>query len=117
MIQTRFYFTIFSLFLSFIFPTVKADAPTGNDLLMACRSSLDKGFNSVEGMLCTWYVTPCDCVHSREDVPRVCLPPGFNEENLARLVIDHLKSSRDLLNKDAAVAANTILVNYYPCDR
>lgn len=115
MSRTGFYFTIIFIAFSFYFHTAKADAPTGRDLLTACQSSLAEGFNSIEGMLCTWYVTPCDCVHNSEDIPRVCLPANLTEEYLARLLIDELKSSKNLLSQNAELAANSILVNYYPC--
>jgi len=90
--------------------------PNGKDLLAACEHSLDKGFSGAEGMMCTWYVTPCDCFHSKNsEIPRVCLPPTPNLNTLAREVAEGLAGTPELLDKTADVAAGTILKVSYPC--
>jgi len=91
--------------------------PNGNDLLAACEHALDKGFSGAEGMMCTWYVTPCDCFHSEDsEIPRVCLPVPPDVHALAREVTDGLATSPELLEKTADVAAGTILIKKYPCE-
>jgi hypothetical protein len=91
--------------------------PNGNDLLAACEHALDKGFSGAEGMMCTWYVTPCDCFHSEDsEIPRVCLPVPPDVHALAREVTDGLATSPELLDKTADVAAGTILIKKYPCE-
>jgi len=80
---------------------------------VACEHALDKGFTDAEGMMCTWYVTPCDCFHS--EIPRVCLPPSPDVAALAREVIDGLAATPQLLDKTADVAVGTILKKNYPC--
>ena len=90
--------------------------PNGKDLLAACEHSLDKGFSGADGMMCTWYVTPCNCFHSADSViPRVCLPPTPDIDSLAREVIEGLTATPELLVKTADVAAGTILTKKYPC--
>jgi len=92
-------------------------APTGADVLSACEESLEKGFQGTTGMMCVWYVTPCDCHHGKDSViPRVCLPDGKTPESLAKEVIDGLKSKPELQSKPAEVSAGLILVEHYPCD-
>ena len=84
--------------------------------MSACEHSLTKGFTGTEGMMCTWYVTPCDCFHSEDsEIPRVCLPPAPDVDALAREVIEGLASRPELLEKSADVAAGTILEKTYPC--
>jgi len=91
-------------------------APNGKDLLVACEHALDKGFTDAEGMMCTWYVTPCDCYYSVDsEIPRVCLPPAPDVAALAREVADGLAATPELLEKTADVAAGTILKRNYPC--
>ena len=90
--------------------------PNGKDLLAACEQALDKGFSDTEGMMCTWYVTPCDCFHAENsEIPRVCLPPSPDVAALAREVIEGLAATPELLGKTADVAAVTILIKNYPC--
>lgn len=96
---------------TFLFAT-----PNGKDLLAACEHSLSNGFSGAEGMMCTWYVMPCDCFHSADsELPRVCLSPSPDVAALAREVADGLAETPDLLNKTADVAAGTILIKSYPC--
>ena len=53
-----------------------------------------KGFPDAEGMMCTWYVTPCDCFQNADsEVPRVCLPLSPDIAVLAREVINGLARS------------------------
>jgi len=90
--------------------------PNGRDLLAACEDALDKGFSDAEGMMCTWYVTPCDCFHGEDsEIPRVCLPPSPDVAVLAREVTGGLATSPELLDETADVAAGTILKRNYPC--
>ncbi len=92
-------------------------APTGADLLDACEDSLVNGFQGTTGMMCVWYVTPCDCHHGKDSaIPRVCLPDGKTSEVLAREVIDSLKSQPELQTKSVEISAAMILVSKYPCD-
>jgi Ssp1 endopeptidase immunity protein Rap1a len=91
--------------------------PTGVDLLAACEDSLENGFQGTIGMMCVWYVTPCDCYHGKDSaVPRVCLPDGKKPESLAREVVVGLKSQPELQSKSAEVSAGLILVEKYPCN-
>jgi len=89
-------------------------APTGGDLLNACRQSITSGFDSTEGMMCTWYVTPCDCSLDT-DIPRVCLPESLPANELALDVITGLTEQPELQEKDAALAAALVLSRKYPC--
>ena len=53
-------------------------SPTGADVVAACEESLVNGFQGTTGMMCVWYVTPCDCHIGKDPViPRVCLPDGM----------------------------------------
>jgi Ssp1 endopeptidase immunity protein Rap1a len=91
--------------------------PTGADLLGACEDSLENGFNGATGMMCVWYVTPCDCHHGKDiDIPRVCLPDGKTPESLAREVIDGMKLQPELKLTPAEVSAGVILSAKYPCN-
>jgi hypothetical protein len=84
--------------------------------LLACEHSLAKGFSGTEGMMCTWYVTPCDCFHGENSqIPRVCLPPDSDVDALAREVTKGLATTLELLDKNADVAAGTILQKTHPC--
>ncbi len=77
---------------------------------------MKKGFSGAEGMMCAWYVTPCDCFHSDDsEIPRVCLSSAPDVDVLAREVMEGLIKSPDLLGKSADVAAGTILEKNYPC--
>ena len=90
--------------------------PNGKDLLTACEHALDKGFSDAEGMMCTWYVTPCDCFHGEDsEIPRVCLPASPDVAALAIEVTEGLAATPELLGKTADVAAGTILKKNYPC--
>ena len=91
-------------------------APTGADLLGACEDSLMNGFQGTTGMMCVWYVTPCDCHGKDAAIPRVCLPDGKSPESLAREVIDGLKSQPELQSESAEISASKILAPKYPCD-
>lgn len=92
-------------------------APTGADLLGACEDSLANGFHGTTGMMCVWYVTPCDCQYGKDTaIPRVCLPDGKSSESLAREVIEGLKSQAELQSASAEISAGVILAPKYPCD-
>lgn len=105
----------FALALLFVSTSLFA-TPNGKELLSACKHALDKGFSGAEGMMCTWYVTPCDCFHSADsEIPRVCLSPSPDVAALAREVTDGLAETPELLNKTADVAAGMILIKNYPC--
>ncbi len=100
-----------------LFSAEALSASTGADLLGACEDSLANGFQGATGMMCVWYVTPCDCHHGKDSaVPRVCLPDGRAAEVLAREVIDGLKSQPELQAKPAEISAGTILAAKYPCN-
>ena len=107
------FFFFFLLFLSFNVYS----SPSGNDLLIACETSLEEGFQGTTGMMCVWYVTPCDCHYGKETrIPRVCLPEDYETEYLAKEVIDGLKAKPKLLDETAEMAAAEILAKKYPCD-
>ena len=91
--------------------------PTGFELLNACEDALANGFQSSNGMMCVWYVTPCDCHHGKDStIPRVCLPDDETPELLAREVIEGLKSHPELQFEPAEKSAGVILAPKYPCD-
>ena len=106
-------------FFSFVLLIVSTSlfaTPNGKDLLIACKHSLAKGFSGSEGMMCTWYVTPCDCFHSEDsEIPRVCLPAAPDVDALALEVTEGLVATPELLDKSADVAAGMILEKTYPC--
>lgn len=107
---------ILFIFLIFLSENLKA-APSGADLLSACEKSLKQGFQSTAGMMCVWYVTPCDCHHGKEiDIPRVCLPEDKKVELLAREVIEGLSVQPELQSKSAELSAGIILSAKYPCN-
>ncbi|MFT5394878.1 MAG: hypothetical protein ACI85N_000057 [Gammaproteobacteria bacterium] len=92
-------------------------APSAKDLLKACENSLANGFHGSTGMMCSWYVTPCDCHHGRDlSIPRVCLTGNESEELLAKIVVDGLKAEPALQLESAEMAAGIILSPNYPCD-
>lgn len=104
------------MLLALFFASSTFAAPSGADLLTACENSLVKGFSGEEGMMCTWYVTPCDCDYGQaNEVPRVCLPQSPDVEALARTVIAGLAKQTELQAKDASFAAATILSSLYSC--
>ena len=105
------------LLFSLIFTGNVQAVPSGADLLKACETSLEKGFHGSTGMMCVWYVTPCDCHHGKDaGIPRVCLPDGKETESLAMEVINGLKSRPELQTKSAEISAAEILVEKYPCN-
>ena len=91
-------------------------APTGEDLLTACEDAQKNGYQSQQGMLCIWYVTPCDCHFGKETtMPRVCLASDISHESLAEDVITGLHDQSQLLTETAEMAAAVILAPKYPC--
>jgi hypothetical protein len=109
--------SISTILLFFIFSEKVFAAPSGSDLLTACETALQQGFQDATGMMCTWYVTPCDCHYGQApEVPRVCLPDGLETEYLAKEVITGLKSNPQLQKKTAEVSVGEILVKKYPCN-
>jgi hypothetical protein len=91
-------------------------APSGADLLSACRHALSSKFAGTEGQMCIWYVTPCDCEAVRKPgAPRVCLPESVATEPLAREVVNGLEAQPELQLLDADIAAAKILSRIYPC--
>ena len=91
-------------------------APSGADLAQACENALVGGFNGIQGRMCAWYVTPCDCAAGRKpEAPRVCLPGTIATEALAREVVTGLAAQPELQLRDADVAAAMILSGTYPC--
>lgn len=92
-------------------------ATSAKDLLAVCEDSLANGFHGTTGMMCSWYVTPCDCHHGKDlDIPRVCLTGNELEESLAEIVVVGLKAQQALQLKPAEMAAGIILSSRYPCD-
>jgi hypothetical protein len=92
-------------------------APSAKDLLKACEDSLENGFHGSTGMMCSWYVTPCDCHHGKDlAIPRVCLSGIESEELLAKIVVGGLKAQPALQLKSAEMAAGIILSPEYSCD-
>ena len=92
-------------------------SPTGADVIAACEQSLANGFQGIRGMMCVWYVTPCDCTYGKEAVvPRVCLPAAKETEALAREVIEGLKLRPELQSLSAELSANSVLADKYPCN-
>lgn len=109
--------SISTLFLLMIFSGKVFAASSGSDLLTACETALQRGFQDTTGIMCAWYVTPCDCHYGKVlEVPRVCLPDGLETEYLAKEVIAGLKSNPQLQKKTAEISAAEILVKKYPCD-
>lgn len=109
------WFTVGLLALLFYNSEVYA-APSGADLESACQQSLDYGFHGNEGMLCTWYVTPCDCDYGKkQEYPRVCLPETVTVETLASEVVAGLQEQPGLKTEAAGPAAALILSRIYPC--
>ena len=93
-----------------------AATPSATRLIYACEHALEYGFNDINGMLCTWYVTPCDCNQANKpEIPRVCLPPDIPVEFLAREVIDGIKTQEVPVTVDADYAAAKVLAKHYPC--
>ncbi|MGY8814547.1 MAG: Rap1a/Tai family immunity protein [Gammaproteobacteria bacterium] len=111
--MNRYKFCIFAslLLLGSNFSTA---APTGKDLLYACSKSIESGFNSIEGQMCTWYVTPCNC-DANSDLPEVCLPDNIEIDSLAKSVIKGINQAPELETEYAAHSAAIILSKYYPC--
>lgn len=99
-----------------LFCTKVLAAPSGADLLNACEGALDSGFQSKAGMMCIWYVTPCDCnFGEQKNVPRVCLPEESEHKELAKEVIAGLYDRPELGTETAEMAAGLILSPNYPC--
>jgi hypothetical protein len=105
------------IFIISVFVCIKVSAaPSAGDLLMACEHSLIHGFEGIEGEMCAWYITPCDCDYGEEyEIPRVCLTDSVTTEELARHVISGLKTHPELHSEDANYAAAVILSGIYPC--
>ncbi len=92
------------------------DMPGGAELLAACEHASNHGYDNTLGMLCIWYITPCDCtVNKSPSLPRVCLPPDVHHDVLAQRVMQALRERRALLELSAEEAAAIILSEYYPC--
>ena len=91
-------------------------APGADDLLKACEASLENGFQGIQGDLCIWYVTPCDCEYGKaSELPRVCLPESISTETLADKVVRGLIDQPELQAESADFAAAMILSRIYPC--
>ncbi len=91
-------------------------APTGADLLQACTEAMASGYNSSKGMLCIWYVTPCDCeANNKPGLPRVCLPADISHERLAERIVREISQTPSLLKLSAEAAAASVLAPIYPC--
>ena len=104
------------IILFFLFCNNVMAIPTGEDLLEACEFSQKNGFQSKQGMMCIWYVTPCDCnFGNKKSIPRVCLPREISHELLADEVITGLKEKPELMQETADMAVGKILSPRYPC--
>lgn len=92
-------------------------APTGADLLEACQFAGKNGYDSTQGMMCIWYVTPCDCHFGKsKEIPRVCLPETVSHQQLADVVVRGIQQTPDLKQVSAEQAAANILSPLYPCE-
>ena len=97
-------------------PRVTHAAPDGADLKSACQRSLANGFDGIDGRMCTWYVTPCDCdINQAADISPICLPYDATTGMLARIVIDGIADSPELQKRGAAEAAAVVLSKEFPC--
>ncbi len=106
----------FGILVSMFFSTSLAAAPSGADLLTACENATKNGFDNTKGMLCIWYVTPCDCHFGKANhIPRVCLPDDVSHQSLAKTVIKEIKARPELKQENAEETAATILAPLYPC--
>ena len=104
------------LLVSLLFSVCGARAaPGGEDLLAACDAALTNGFKGVAGMLCDWYVTPCDCAAGGQSMPKICLSEPVSTETLAKTVVAGLRENPELQGKDAASAAAAVLSRVYSC--
>lgn len=93
-------------------------APTGADLLRACRDSIDHGARGIKGAMCEYYVTPCACeINVDNTTPRFCPPERATTDTLATLVVKGLRRSPELQRKEARVAAAVILADKFPCNK
>jgi len=91
-------------------------APSANSLLEACEDALKNGFHGNTGLMCSWYVRPCDCQQGKDNaVPRVCLSGDETERHLGTIVVAGLKSHTALRLETAEMAAAIILSSKYPC--
>jgi hypothetical protein len=91
-------------------------APDGADLLAACNQSLSRGFGDLQGALCIWYITPCDCTSAMaEDRQPVCLPDNVATTVLAETIVKALDGNPELHTMEAGMAAAMILSRAYPC--
>lgn len=111
------FFTVLVIGALFALPVNHvAAAPSGANLIVACEQALANDFQGVEGQMCTWYVTPCDCTYGKKSrMPRVCLPLSVPVEELAREVITTLQAEPALQSEEAGLAAALILARTYPC--
>lgn len=104
-----------TIILILLIPQVQA-AVNGQDLLLACEASINSETGGIKAQVCEYYVTPCACdLGENHPVPRVCLPDGLAEDDLAKIVIEGLKKSPALLHESAGTAAALILARIYPC--
>ncbi len=91
-------------------------ATTGADLLTVCDTALKTNFRGMNGKMCIWYVTPCDCDFGGDTaLPPVCLPDSVSNLTLAFMVTEMLKATPEFQKKDAGEAAALILSEVYPC--
>lgn len=92
-------------------------APTGRQLLDACRGVVAGSAGRIDSMMCEWYIRPCNCeVGENVKIPRVCLPDGVSSETLARKVIEGMETENELAGESASYAAAVILSKTYPCN-
>lgn len=101
--------------LLIIYSAQASAVPSGADLLKACELSQQNDFAGIEGQICIWYVTACDCNIRKPELPAVCLPDDISIEELSRRVIKGLKQQQHLQELDADIAAAKVLVKDFPC--
>lgn len=102
---------ILLLFSAFNVPA----APSGEQLLAACNDSLMHDFQGINGVMCAWYVTPCDCEKGKETLPKICLTEPVSTATLAKTVVAGLRKHPELQREDAEFAAASILSQVYSC--
>lgn len=108
-------FKFISVLLLSLITTDTWAVPSGGDLLKACNASLANGFEGVNGTMCKWYITPCDCETGGQTLPEICLPEPVSTEILAKAVITGLSEHPELQRQDAAFAAAAVLSEIYSC--
>ncbi len=90
-------------------------APTGSDLLLACNTAQEEGYDSIQGQMCTWYIIPCNCSMDPA-IPESCTPENMEVHELADIIIEGLTGNNILLDETATMSAAIILSEKFPCE-